>query len=154
MQQARVRRHTQLRAHKLHRSVTAARAAHPMRPATRLTWLRGLSQSALVALAVMLTHWGDQVFTPHTEFDRILVLLSLRLPITGLKRDAGRLQPEQMYVRLYQRGYVLAASMILLQIKSWQRGRAGKVHCGEAWTPDNNLTKMRRVLTQRQGSGL
>ena len=88
--------------------VDAAWATHPMRPATRLTWLRGLSQSALVALAVMLTHWGDQVFTPHTEFARILVLLSLRLPTTGLNRDAGRLQPCKMCVRLYQRGHTCA----------------------------------------------
>lgn len=90
--------------------VDAAWATHPMRPATRLTWLRGLSQSALVALAVTLTHWGDQVLTPHTEFARILVLLSLRLPTTGLKRDAGRLHSDQMCVRLYQRGHACACS--------------------------------------------
>ena len=94
----------------LNGSVDTARATHPMRPATRLTWLRGLSQSALVALAVMLTHWGDQVLTPHTEFARILVLLSIRLPTTGLNRDAGRLQPELMLVKLYQRGYTYACS--------------------------------------------
>ena len=67
-----------------------------MRPATRLTWLRGFSQSAVEAVCVTLTHWGDQVFTPHTKLDRILVLLSSKLPATGLNWRAGRLRkPEQ-----------------------------------------------------------
>ena len=60
-----------------------------MRPATRLTWLRGFSQSAMAA--VTLTHWGDQVLTPQTKLDRILVLLSSKLPATGLNWRAGRL---------------------------------------------------------------
>ena len=63
-----------------------------MRPATRLTWLRGFSQSAVVAVCVTLTHWGDQVFTPPTKPARILVLLSSKLPATGLNWRAGRLR--------------------------------------------------------------
>lgn len=42
-----------------------------------------------------LTHWGDQVFTPHTKLDRIRVLLSSKLPATGLNWRAGRLQVPQ-----------------------------------------------------------
>jgi hypothetical protein len=67
-----------------------------MRPATRLTWLRGFSQSAMAA--VTLTHWGDQVLTPHTKLDRILVLLSSKLPATGLNWRAGRLHAHMQAV--------------------------------------------------------
>lgn len=66
-----------------------------MRPATRLTWLRGFNQSAVLAVCVTLTQWGDQVFTPHTKLDRIRVLLSSKLPATGLNWRAGRLHMAQ-----------------------------------------------------------
>ena len=69
-----------------------------MRPATRLTWLRGFSQSAVAAVCVTLTHWGDQVLTPHTKLDRILVLLSSKLPATGLNWRAGRLHAHRQAV--------------------------------------------------------
>ena len=125
MQQAREEKDCWLRACTLDRTVDAAELTHPMRPATRLHWLRGLSQSvAPVSLAVTLTHTpGDQFFTPRTEIDRILVLLSLRLPATGLNLCAGRLHPEQMYVSLHQRRSVLAARMAMLQINLGQRGQ-------------------------------
>ena len=124
-----------------------------MRPATRLTWLRGLSQSALAALAVTLTHSGDQVFTPHTACARIFVLLSLRLPTTGLNCRAGRLHPGQTYVSLSHRAYMLVASMDVPQVKSWQRGKTGRAYRGEAETGDSVFMKVERVLTQCQGSG-
>ena len=63
-----------------------------MRPLTRLTWARGFSQSAVLAVCVTLTHWGVQVFAPRTKLDRIAVLLSSKLPATGLNWRAGRLR--------------------------------------------------------------